>query len=105
MPVVRKTDCIKYGFILKRLQLNQDTKFTKINLPRYLEQQKKNTSKLLSDAKANIKYTWIMLNAAMNKKKSSTEFPSHFELNGTNIVNKQIIADEFNNFLSTLVQI
>ena len=34
----------------------------------------------------------------MNKKKSSTEFPSHFELNGTNIVNKQIIADEFNNF-------
>ena len=34
----------------------------------------------------------------MNKKKNSTEFPSHFELNGTNIVNKQIIADEFNNF-------
>ena len=33
----------------------------------------------------------------MNKKKSSTEFPSHFELNGTNIVNKQTIADEFNN--------
>ena len=32
------------------------------------------------------------------QKKSSTEFPSHFELNGTNIVNKQIIADEFNNF-------
>ena len=34
----------------------------------------------------------------MNKKKSFTEFPSHFELNGTNIVNKQTIADEFNNF-------
>ena len=32
------------------------------------------------------------------QKKSSTEVPSHFELNGTNIVNKQIIADEFNNF-------
>ena len=32
----------------------------------------------------------------MNKKKSSTECPTHFELNGTNIVNKQIIADEFN---------
>ena len=32
------------------------------------------------------------------QKKSSTEFPSHFELNGTNIVNKQTIADEFNNF-------
>ena len=31
------------------------------------------------------------------QKKSSTEFPTHFELNGTNIVNKQIIADEFNN--------
>ena len=31
-------------------------------------------------------------------KKSSTEFPSHFELNVTNIVNKQIIADESNNF-------
>ena len=30
--------------------------------------------------------------------KSSTEFPTQFELNGTNIVNKQIIADEFNNF-------
>ena len=29
---------------------------------------------------------------------SSTEFPTHFELNGTYIVNKQIIADEFNNF-------
>ena len=44
MPVVRKTDCIKYGFILKRLQLNPDTKITKINLPQYLEQQKKNTT-------------------------------------------------------------
>ena len=32
------------------------------------------------------------------QKKSSTEVPSHFELNETNIVNKQIIADEFNNF-------
>ena len=31
------------------------------------------------------------------QQKSSTEFPSHFELNGRNIVNKQIIADEFNN--------
>ena len=29
---------------------------------------------------------------------SSIEFASHFELNGTNIVNKQTIADEFNNF-------
>ena len=42
--LVRKTDCIKYGFILKRLQLNPDTKFTKMNLPQYLEQQKKNTT-------------------------------------------------------------
>ena len=33
----------------------------------------------------------------MNTKNGSTEFPSHFELNGTNIVNKQTIADEFNN--------
>ena len=32
------------------------------------------------------------------KKKTSTEFPSHLEFNGTNLVNKQIIADEFNNF-------
>ena len=38
-----------------------------------------------------------MLNASM-KKKSSTEIPSNFELNGTNIVNKQTIADEFNPF-------
>ena len=60
--------------------------------------EKEHYSKLLSDAKGNIKDTWKILNAAMNKKKSSTEFPTHFELNGTNIVNKQIIADEFNNF-------
>ena len=59
--------------------------------------EKEHYSKLLSDAKGNIKDTWKILNAAMNKKKSSTEFPTHFELNGTNIVNKQIIADEFNN--------
>ena len=43
MIVISKTDCIKYGFILKRLQLNSDTKLTQINLPRYLEQQTKNT--------------------------------------------------------------
>ena len=61
--------------------------------------EKEHYSKLLSDAKGNIKDTWKMLNAAMNKKKSSTEFPTHFELNGTNIVNKQIIADEINNFV------
>ena len=60
--------------------------------------EKEHYSKLLSDGKGNIKDTWKILNAAMNKKKSSTEFPTHFELNGTNIVNKQIIADEFNNF-------
>ena len=60
--------------------------------------EKEHYSKLLSDAKGNIKDTWNFFNAAMNKKKSSTEFPTHFELNGTNIVNKQIIADEFNNF-------
>ena len=41
MLVVRKTDCIKYGFILKRLQLNP---FTKINVPQYLEQQKRITT-------------------------------------------------------------
>ena len=60
--------------------------------------EKEHYSKLLSDAKRNIKDTWNILNAAMNQKKSSTEFPSNFELNGTNIVNKQTIADEFNNF-------
>ena len=60
--------------------------------------EKEHYSKLLSDSKGNIKDTWTPLNAAMNKKQRSTEFPSHFELNGTNIVNKQIIADEFNNF-------
>ena len=62
--------------------------------------EKEHYSKLLSDAiYGNIKDTW-----KMNKKKSSTEFPTHFELNGTNIVNKQIIADEFNKKISTLVQ-
>ena len=59
--------------------------------------EKDHYSKLLSDAKGNIKDTWNILNAAMNKK-SSTEFPSHFELNGTNMVNKQTIADEFKFF-------
>ena len=65
--------------------------------------EKEHYSKLLSDAKGNIKDTWKFFNAAMNKK-SSNEFPSHFEVNGTNIFNKQTIADEFNNLLSTLVQ-
>ena len=34
----------------------------------------------------------------LRNKKSTTEFQSHFELNWTNIVNKQTIAGEFNNF-------
>ena len=53
--------------------------------------------------KGNIKDTWTILNAAMNKKKSSTEFVSRIELNGTNIVNKHIIADGFNNYVSASV--
>ena len=70
MCIVRKTDCIKHGFILKRLQLNQDAQFTKINLTRYLEQQKKNTiPNYFPDAKGNIKDTLKILNAAMNNKK------------------------------------
>ena len=60
--------------------------------------EKEHYSKLLPYAKGNIKDTWTILNAAMNTKKSSTEFPTHFELNGANIVNKQIIADGFNKF-------
>ena len=46
----KKNDCIQFDFILKRLQLNQDTQFAKINLPRYLEQQKRHYSKLLYNA-------------------------------------------------------
>ena len=61
-------------------------------------EEKEHYSKYLSDAKGNIKDTWTFFNAAVNKTKSSTEFPTHFELNGTNIVNQQIIADEVNNF-------
>ena len=40
--------------------------------------EKEHYSKLLSDAKGNIKDTWKILNAAMNKKKISTEFPRQF---------------------------
>ena len=82
--------------------MNSDTQFTKINVPRYIEQQNKNTRvhvKLRYDAKCR-----TLFNAAMNKKGSSTEFPIHFELNGMDIVNKQTIADECNLFLSMLVQ-
>ena len=38
----------------------------------------------------------VHFKSSYEQKKSSTEFPCHFELNRTNIVNKQIIADEFN---------
>ena len=34
----------------------------------------------------------------INKKTNTSKLPSHFECNDINIVSKQSIADEFNNF-------
>ena len=60
--------------------------------------EKEYYSKVLTDAKGNIKSTWKILNAVINKKTNTSKLPSHFEYNGINIVSKQSIADEFNNF-------
>ena len=38
------------------------------------------------------------MNAVINKKTNTSKLPSHFECSGINIVSKQSIADEFNNF-------
>ena len=75
MLVVRKTDCIKYGFILKRPQLNPDKKTYKNKLTSILRTaENERYSKLLSDAKGNIKDTWKILNEAMNKKRALLNF-------------------------------
>ena len=89
MPVVRKTDCIKYGFILTPAAESRYNIYKNKLTSILRTAEKEHYSKLLFDAKGNIKDTWKILNVAMNKKKSSTEFPSRFVLNGTNIVNKQ----------------
>ena len=60
--------------------------------------EKEYYSKLLTDAKGNIKSTWRILNAVINTKTNTSKLASHFECNGINIVSKQSIADEFNNF-------
>ena len=49
-------------------------------------------------AKGNIKSTWKILNAIINKKTNTCKLPSQFECNEINIVSKQSIADGFNNF-------
>ena len=60
--------------------------------------EKEYYSKLLMDAKGNIKSTWKILNTIINKKTNTSKLPSHFECNEINIVSKQSIADGFNNF-------
>ena len=60
--------------------------------------EKEYYSKLLTDAKGNIKNTWKILNAVINKKTNTSKLPRHFECNGGNIASKQSIAYEFNNF-------
>ena len=60
--------------------------------------EKEYYSKLLTDAKGNIKSTWKILNTIINKKTNISKLPSHFECNEINIVSKQSIADGFNNF-------
>ena len=60
--------------------------------------EKEYYSKLLTDAKGNIKNTWKILNTIINKKTNTSKLPSHFECNEINIVSKQSIADGFNNF-------
>ena len=60
--------------------------------------EKEYYSKLLRDAKGNIKCTWKILNAVINTKTNTSKLASHFECNGINIVSKQSIAGEFNNF-------
>ena len=65
--------------------------------------EKEYHSKLLTDAKGNIKSTWKILNAIINKKTNTSKLPSHFECNEINIVSKQSIADGFNNFFVGVV--
>ena len=74
----------------KKINLNIENRRKRILLEYY--------SKLLIDAKGNIKGTWKIRNAVINKKTNTSKLPSHFECNGINIVTKQSIADEFNNF-------
>ena len=62
--------------------------------------EKEYYSKLLTNAKGNIKSTWKILNAVINTKTNTSKLASHFECNGINIVSKQSIADEFNNFFN-----
>ena len=60
--------------------------------------EKEYYSKLLMYAKGNIRSTWKILNAVINTKTNTSKLASHYECNGINIVSKQSIADEFNNF-------
>ena len=99
MPVTKKIDYINYFFVLDRVPLKKNTNIYKNKLTSILRTaEKEYYSKVLTDAKGNIKSKWKILNSVINTKTNTFKLASHFECNGINIVSKQSNADEFNNF-------
>ena len=48
--------------------------------------------------KCDMKKTWSTINEVLNKTKMKKDFPDYFEINGMNVSNKKIIANEFNKY-------
>lgn len=52
---------------------------------------------LLQNSKSNIRKTWQVIKKVINKNKAS-EVPSQFHINNSNVTNKQVISESFNDY-------
>ena len=51
-----------------------------------------------------IRNTWKTTNECLSKKHTKQSFPFHFEDNGNQMLDKQKIADTFNNYFTNIAQ-
>ena len=52
--------------------------------------------------KGDVRKTWSLINEALNRNKSQTDFPEYFEINGMKVSNKQVIANELNKYFTEI---
>ena len=52
--------------------------------------------------KSDVRKTWSLINEALNRNKSQTDFPEYFEINGMKVSNKQVIANKLNKYFTEI---
>ena len=57
---------------------------------------------LFDKSKTSAKDTWAAIKVIMNSNSNQTKFPKYFQINDMRVMDKNVIANQFNNFFANI---